>query len=202
MTVIAIIKNRKNKVIMAGDRKLTYDWSLATSMPGPKIRKDVSGVLLGAAGSGNLATILVNLTPVPDLEATDDIEVYMHFKFKKMLLKSLISAGYGDEHGRLMIPEDYGCDGLVVVDGRAFMVDIRNPDPMSHHGNVLSGIVEIEETGFPYAVGCGASSAYPIMLAEKKREGFNTKDHLKLALEITADISPGVDRFFDYIQES
>jgi len=101
-----------------------------------------------------------------------------------------------------MIPEEYSCDGLVVVEGRAFMVDIRHPDSSSGHGNGLPGLVEIEETGFPYAVGCGASSAYPILLAEKKRDGFNTKEHLKLAMEITADISPGVDRYFDYIQEN
>ncbi len=201
MTAIVIIKTKKGRVIMAGDRKLTYDWSLATSMPGPKIRKDAdTGILIGAAGSGNLATVLVNLTKVPDLDLID-VEIYMHFKFKKALIKALLEAGYKDQHNQLMIPEDYGCDGLVVVRGRAFMVDIKHPDWNSNHGNVLGGIVEIEETGFPYAVGCGAASAYPILLAEKKREGYSTKEHLTLAMEIAADIAPGVDKFVDFISE-
>lgn len=185
---------------MAGDRRLTHDWSMATEMPVPKIRKTYEGYLIGAAGSGNLATVLTELTDFPEFKGSS-LSVYMHYQFKKSFIKSLLASGYKDEHNKLMIPQDAEMNGIVVIDSHVFAVDVRHPDDLSDHGNILTGIVEIEEMGTPYAVGCGASTALPILRYLKRQKGYSTKEDLKAAMYEAADLSPGCDHKVDIISE-
>lgn len=195
MTCIAVVKSKRGKVIMAGDRRLTWDWSQAMTMPGAKIRKDkATGILIGAAGTGNICTVFINILKVPKIEV-DDPDVYMFFKFKPALEKALMNAGYQCSAKRLKIPADDECQALVAIQGRVYMVDVVCPDPE------FGGLIQIEESPMPMAVGCGSSSAIPILLAERKREGYSTKEHLQLAMEIAADLSPGVDGNVDFISE-
>ncbi len=201
MTCIAAIKNKLGRIVMAGDRKSTYDWSMAVEMPMPKIREDDSGILIGAAGDGNLCTVLVTLTSIPVID-TSNLDIYMNFKFKGALKKALLTAGYSGDRGELMLPQESQCHGLVAIQGRLYEVIICHPDDTSAHGNVLTGLIMIEEVSLPYAIGSGGPSAYPILLAERKRVGYSTKEHLKLAMDIAAEISPGVSKNVDYIQES
>lgn len=200
MTCIAVCKLKSGKIVMAGDRRLTHDWSMATEMPVPKIRKTDEGYLVGAAGTGNLATVLVELTAFPEAKSSD-LSIYMHFQFKKSLIKSLIASGYGNSDGTLMIPGDDGMHGIVVIHGHVFAVDVRHPDDSAHHGNVLTGIVEIEEMGTPYAVGCGSSTATPILRYLKRQKGYSTKEDLRTAMFEAADLSPGCDFKVDIISE-
>lgn len=202
MTCIAIAKNKNGRIMMAGDRRVSSDWSNAFDLPAtsPKIKKDDSGILMGGAGSANLLTILTKVMIPPD-RGTEDLDVYMQFKFKDALKKALIISGYKDEHNLLKLDQDGDMGAILVLEHRVFLLDVRHPDEFSQHGNILTGIIEILEGPLPYAVGCGADLAKGALLAEKKRLGYNTRDGLRLAMEIAADISPGCSNQVDIISE-
>lgn len=195
-TCIAIVKTKRGKLIMAGDRRASWHWGHAESMNRPKVMKR-NGLLLGATGNGSLCSLLVDLMVIPSIKT--DINTYMFFTFREAVLKILLNQGYGDKDKNLHIPPDSGVSLVVGIQGHAFVVDIDNPYDTEH--TTKGGLISIDEVSTPFATGCGGPSALPILLAERKREGHSTKEHLKLAMEIAADISPGCNNLIDFIQE-
>jgi len=194
-TCIAIIKNRKGKLVMAGDRRARWDWGFSQAMPRPKIIKK-NNILMGGTGDCFLLSLILdNFEPV--LEG--DVITYLNNGFKKGLIKLLKQHGYKDEHDLLRLQKDQEIELLVGIGGRAFIVGFfsgYNPEVL-----VEPSVIGVDEVALPFANGCGGNTAVPILVAEKKREGYSKKEHLTLAMEIAADISPGCDNNIDYISE-
>lgn len=199
MTCIAIIKNKKGKIVMAGDRRVSYDSGEFYQQPEPKIKKcEVTGILLGASGDSNLCELLMNMT-LPDV-TTDKTHLYMQYDFKKALRKHLIQNDYTDQHKVLNIPNKEECEALLVIYGKGYIVNIYNPNSDDFPNS--AGIIAVEPSPIPFAIGSGSSSAIPILLAEHKRDGYMKKDHLALAMQIASETISSVDNQIDYVSEN
>lgn len=197
-TCIAAIKSRSGKIIMAGDRRVSADWGFAYKSPVPKIRKYANGLLIGASGDSGLCTLLVDGYEPRSIE-TDEL-TYLYYTFIKDLAKLVREQpGYQDEHKILRLAIDETCSALIAINGKLFILDIFNPEEHLKEMN-LSRIVP-DTVPLPFAIGCGAPSAIPILLSEKQEIGYNTRAGLKKAMEIAAEISPGCDNNIDFIQE-
>ena len=214
-TCIAVIKGRNGKLIMAGDRRASWHFGHAEKMNRPKIAAVKDGlrldqnenplksgdILLGATGNGSMCSLLVDILDVPEIQG--DVQHYMFFTFREKIQRLLLNQGYGDKEKNLFIPPDSSCELVVGIKGHIYTVNVDNPydDSIREFHSSRGGLIQIDEVSAPYATGCGGPSALPILLAEKKREKCSKKEHLQLAMEIAADISPGCDRNIDYVRE-
>jgi ATP-dependent protease HslVU (ClpYQ) peptidase subunit len=202
-TCISIVKNRRGKLIMAGDRRVSGDWSFCYKCPYPKIKKKNNGILIGASGDSALCKLVVDIFDPPQIDVRD-LEIYMYYKLLPDLNKLIKSQpGYSDEHKLLRIAPTEACSCLIGIKGRVFTVDINNP--LGEHVEAIStlGRIIVDDAPIPYAIGCGSASSLPILLAEHNELGYNTREGLEKAMMIAAEISPGCSAEpFDFIQES
>jgi ATP-dependent protease HslVU (ClpYQ) peptidase subunit len=194
-TVIAVIKNKKGKLIMAGDRQASLDWGMGVTMPRPKINKR-NKILLGATGSGGLCTLFVDVMEIPDIET--DLDTYMFYVFRKSMMKALKSQGYVDKDGSLRLPVDTYCELVIGMQGKCYSVIVSNGDlAEDHYGSQIM----IDENPVPYATGCGGLPALGVLKGKLLEEGQNTQEHLELAVKVACDISPGCGLPLDIIKE-
>lgn len=196
-TCIALCKNKAGQLIMAGDRKVSCDWSFSFKCPFPKIRQSWNGILTGASGDSGLCKQIVDVFEPPKIEP-DDLDLYMNYHYIPALYKHLKTLpNYTDEHKIIRLAEEEACSVLLGIRNRAFIVDISNPESHSKE-NPISRIT-FDDVPIPFVIGCGAASAMPILLEEYNRKKYNTKEVLTRAMEIAAEISPGCDNNLDYI---
>lgn len=194
-TCIAVIKNKRGKLMMAGDRRATWDFSQSQKMPRPKVSKR-DGLLLGGTGDGALCTLIVDIMPILSYE-DQELDNYMFNDFRKQLIKTLKQQGYTDEHNLLKLPRDTDAEIIVGIRGRVYQVIINNPDPDNHY---TVGQVSIDEVNVPYAAGCGGSLAWGALL-ESVDSQYSYKERLERALNIAASVSPGCGDGIDIINE-
>lgn len=202
-TCIAIIKNRQGKLLMAGDRRSSWGYHYAQSMDIPKINKK-DGVLLGATGHGDMCSLFVDdggfEIPEQNVKLTAK---YMYHIFKPAVIKFLLNQGYGyskDRQTHLKLPPGTYCEVVIGISGEAWSMTIENP--CLEESEFLEGHVSVGRVSIPYATGCGGhGTADAILRYELKRKGYITKEELRQALEIVADISPGCDDEIDIIGE-
>lgn len=221
MTCIAAIRNKKGKIMMAGDRRASWDFSQAQSIPRAKITK-YSNMLFGATGDGALCSIFVNLLPrllkplKEDVKSADEIDLYMHSHFYDTAYQLLMQKGFGDQHNLLVVPSDVSCECLIAINNLLYHVTIQNPDP---HKELNSGMISIDELALPFATGCGGQWAWgaadalksdDIYIQDKKRhdkEGkyiirkMTDKELLLKMMNVAAKNSPGCDAVIDIISE-
>lgn len=191
-TVIACIKTKRGKVIMAGDRRITMNDSIVYSCPYAKIKKHKSGILIGGCGDVHLVKLIVHIFESP-LVQVNDADTYMYNIFRPKLIKFLSQHKYADGDNLKLALKEH-CALLVVVLGRLFVVELVHQDESG------SGLV-LDEAPLPWAMGSGADTTYPSLIEALQRDGQNTKEHLKTACELAAQIHPSVGLPLDYIQD-
>jgi len=189
-TIIAAIKNRQGKIIMASDRRVSYDWDESFECPYPKIKKFSNGCIVGASGDSGLCKLFTCNAFTPPPINTNDLDIYMYFKFIPALTNLLkCQVGYQDEHGVLRIAADEMCSLLVAVRGSLFTIDILNPeDGLKEY--CLSRVV-LDDAPIPFAIGCGRKTTLPLLKEAKKEKGYNTKEDLFKAIRAACEVSPG-----------
>jgi hypothetical protein len=186
-TCIAICKNRRGKLMMAGDRLCSYDWGHAVYADRPKIAKK-NNILIGASGDSGLCTLLIDIMVLPE-SSVKDPDKYMFFIFREALVKLLKSSGYIDEDKLLRIPGDTSCNALVGIHGKVYTIDIHNSNP-DHPAKQIGDIV-IDPAPVLSAIGCGSIPALASLIKDKKALGYNTKEHLEEAVLLACEMSPG-----------
>ena len=189
-TCIAVIKNKKGKLMMAGDRRQSWGMSQAQRCPQPKVIKR-NGFLLGGTGHGGICNLITMRMPVKDqanwCTKTMSIDDYMYevlMKDIKHILKDDFKKDGGIIPGRAMI--------VVGHSGHLYEIDI-NPD------KTQSSIV-LDTLSTPYATGCGGQLAWGSLLTTKKLK-MSDKQRLITALHVAAAVSPGCDAEVDIIEE-
>ncbi len=182
--------------MMAGDRRASWDWGKAQSMPKPKIRKR-KGLLLGATGDCFLCSLFVDIMDIPKRKEKQTLEKYMFEDFYLAVKAELLVHGFADEHHILKIPEDIGCEVLVGVEGKVFIIDIVNTE---FRKESTQGLILIDEVALPYAAGCGDSVEAILRYVLKTKKSISKAD-LKLAVQVIAEISPGCDDKIDILVE-
>jgi hypothetical protein len=195
-TVIAAIKNRSGKIVMAADRRASFDWGFAQEMAIPKLIK-LNGLVMGFTGVCAIYT-LIRCIPLETINIYDP-ELYLQEKFAPLIEKKLKQHGFKDEHNLLRIPSEYNSTLLIGLFNRLFLLNMDGPDTDSQTLPQPS-LVTIEEVGLPFAVGCG-DSAMHLLMESKRVRGYNIKEDLHNAVEHACKVSPGCSLPIDYIQE-
>lgn len=194
-TCIAIIKNRKNKLVIAGDRRCSWGYSFAQSMEFPKINKK-DNILLGATGDGDMCSLFVEDGGFKFPEKrVKCLNTYMYHTVKPAVHRFLLAQNYGKKGDLLLSPGTY-VEVVIGIEGQVWSLTIQNPLPegVEHMaGDISLGRIP----SIPYVTGCGRGSAYSVLKYIKKTRGIITKEDLLAAMEITAEISPGCDNVID-----
>jgi len=199
-TVIALVKNKKGKLMIAGDRRSSWGYHYAQSMEIPKINKK-NNILLGATGNGDMCSLIVDDGGLefPEKEV-DSVTTYMYHVLRPSVLKFLINQGYGykDKYSKLELPPGMFCEIVLGIEGEAWSLIIDNP--FSEDSDQLGGNISLGRVSVPYTTGCGGhGTADAPILYEIRKKGYVTKEELKMILEVVADIAPGCDGKIDII---
>lgn len=196
-TCISLIKTKTGELMMAGDRKVSADWSFSYSCPNPKIRKSWNGILTGASGDSGLCKTIIDVFEPPKME-TEDTDLYMAYYYVPALHKHLKNIpGYIDEHRLLRLAVDESCLLIIGLSGKGYVVDISNPEE-EYKEAPLARIV-FDDIPIPFSIGCGSTSALPILLDEYNNKKYNTKATLTKAMIVAAEISPGCNASLDFL---
>ncbi len=186
-TCITAIKTKRGKLVMAGDRRASWDWSQAHNCTQAKVMKR-DGVLIGATGDSALCKLFVEVMDIPTIDVTDT-DTYMYYKFQQALVRTLKQqVGYADTHKNLCIPSDVSCQLLVAVLGRLYTIEISNPDPDKERSG---GLISIDDAPIPFAIGCGALASLGVLHGKLMEHGQLTKEDLILSLQVACELSPG-----------
>ena len=201
-TCIAIME-REGVVYMAGDRRSSWGFYQAQSMPVPKI-SNRGGMLIGATGSGFLCSLIVDIIKFPDVPKTKPMH-YMCNVVTKTIYDDLVSKGFATPSGFLKIPSDYYCEAIIVIKGNAYSLVIENAYSEDSHEGAIANIT-VDPVSIPYATGCGGQWAWGVLEEHKNfvnagKIKLTPHESLKRALKIAAKFSPGCDSVIDIISE-
>lgn len=200
-TCIAVIE-RDGVVYMAGDRRMSWDFSQAQPSPIPKIAKRC-GMLIGATGSGFLCSLMVDIIQYPKPTAKQKPFDYVMNTVCKIIHDTLIEKGFSNGNGMMKIPSNHAAEGLFIMKGEAFSIVIAN-EYDSDSADGAMGHVTGDVVSFPYATGCGGQWAWGVLeehslLSNKLK--LTPHESLRRALRIAAKFSPGCDSQIDIISE-
>lgn len=183
MTCISVCRNKDGRLMMAGERKLTIGEELVQYMSKPKIMKR-DGILIGAAGGGNLSSIFVEVMKIP--KVIPDTTEYMYVTFYKAVYQELKAMNFVNTAGELNIPEPMECTVLVCVNNLLYRVNICGPDKK---GN--TGYIAVDEMETPFAIGSGAMVATTSLLKDIGGSSkLLTRKHLVSAIKLACQIDP------------
>lgn len=187
-TCLAVVRNKKGKLLFAGDRRVSWGMSLAQVTSRPKVIKR-EGMLFAGTGSAYICDLIIEVmhtSPCPDHIRPFD---HMHNTVFNDVVTVLEDKFVFDKKEKVVVYEDSLAIILVAVKGELFQVVIDQG----------SGII-INSIAAPFATGCGGAYALGALLAMEK---LNLKEEVKLtyALQVAAKVSPGCDDNIDIIIE-
>ena len=189
-------------VYMAGDRRVSWDWSQAQSMPVPKINKRCE-MLIGATGSAFLTSIIVDVIQYPKIKRGEKQMDYMINVICKEIRESLIGHGFRNGFGMLKIPSDYYAEAVFVIRGKAFSISVENRYDSDSADGSMAHVVG-DAISYPYATGCGGQWAWGVIhehgeLINSGKLKMTPETSLTRALKVAAKYSPGCDSKIDII---
>lgn len=177
MTCILAVRYTKNKIYLAGDRRITADDELYT-MPQPKVSKR-NGVLLGVCGDAGFCQLVNNSLKIPT--PFQDTARYINFAFVNSV-KSLLKATLCDVTDSEI---------MVVVNNEVWTVEVG----LSKEDHKLQFSATQHQT--PIAIGSGS---LPVIAAYLASNEGSTIDKIQNAYNIVADLIASVDNNVDIIK--
>lgn len=192
MTCIAVVRDKKGKLVMAGDRRMTWGAHKYQVKPHPKVIKR-NKVLIGGTGLGSIIDLVRNLINFPAPTKKDDPYKWVDKIFMPRFIKALTERGY-KKSGEFSIPEECRTYILLGVKGELFEVSVES----SKSGQSLAGF---DHLNTPYATGCGGQLAWGSLLTTQDDKHLSAKERLETALKVTANVSGGCDSNIDVISE-
>lgn len=196
-TCIAAVTDKKGRIHIAADRRVSWDFSQAQTMPHAKVIKR-DGVILAGTGDSYLCDLLTQYLEIPNVEGYENYPGHYVFHPLYNSVKKLLSQrGFYDERRTLKIPREMSVEVLLAVHGQLFTISINNPDELSDAPN---GVIQCGQINVPYATGCGGLLAWGSLLTTQEM-GMKPKERLLLALNVAAQVSPGCDNIIDIENE-
>src|SRR5687768_3464526 len=119
MTCIAVIKNKKGKLVFASDRRMSWGMYQTQVTPNPKIVKRESFILAGT-GSSYLCSVIKNFIQLPPVHENCDPFTYMHEVFFNQLIELLRQKKLVDKDDRISLPVDMSSEIVVGYKGKLF----------------------------------------------------------------------------------
>lgn len=186
-TCIAVIRNKKGKLVFAGDRRISWGVSAQVSPISKVVKRD--GFLFGGTGNAYLCGLLCNSLSLPEVPKNMTAMAYAHEVLIPTVLTTLEEKGLLDGVHKTITSEDTSVEVVVGIKSELFSLFVDKDAGV--------GVVPINT---PYATGCGGDFAMGSLMTT---EGSPIKDldRLKYALRVAAQASPGCDANVDIIQE-
>lgn len=195
-TCIAAIKVN-NKIMIASDRRVTWNGDQYQTMPRSKTRKR-NGILISATGDSYLCTLMVDQLEIPTAPTKPSLlDKYIHNTLRNKILKLLTSKQFINEHDALDIGLGRSAEILVAVRGHLFQFIIQN---MGDRNSRVGDVVEADEVNLPYATGCGGLVALGSLITTDTLK-YEPKKRLELALTVASQVMSGCDSNIDVISE-
>lgn len=197
-TCIAALRTKHGKIMIGADRRASWDFSQAQTMPRSKLSKK-DGLMLAGTGDGALCTLFVDVMKIPEIKVKDP-DLYMFQFFYHSVVRVLEQRGYVQEHKILKIPKDSYAEIVVACLGKLYQVVIHNPE----HGWLTespNGLVSIDEVALPYGTGCGGLIAWGALLENKdlfvydeRKDTYRKltdRERMTRAITTACEVSPG-----------
>lgn len=197
-TVIAICKRRDGKLMIAGDRRASWGFSMAQSMEFPKVNKK-DNILLGATGHGDLCSLFVEDGGFKFPERkVKCLNAYMYHNVKPAVHRFLIGQKYGTKD-TMSLPPDAYVAVVIGIDDQVWELCVSNPLEDGHHfaGDISLGRIP----AIPYATGCGGLTTLSVMNYILKKKKHLTKQDLEEAVQMAIEMSPGCGGKCDVITQ-
>lgn len=194
-TCIAAIKNKKGKIFIAADRRVSWGAHQAQSMINAKVIKR-DGLILAGTGDSFLCDIFTRIMLIPERKV-ENTDTYIHEQFYKQIKKTLDHKGLSDKDGSLKIPVELEVELLIALDNRLYSLVVYNPDPETKDSH---GLIIVDELALPYATGCGGQLAWGSLLTTENMS-MTPKERLIIALKVAAEVSPGCNDKIDIENE-
>lgn len=195
-TVLLAIKNKKGKIMMAGDRRVSWGMDAACKSPYPKVIKR-DNLLFAGTGCAYLCDLVVKFAPIPPFSVDESLYQYIHGTFYNSLVPYLQQKGIlVKDEIRINVNEDkddkdWGASILIGAKGELVVLDISN----------TGSPVAICPVALPFNAGCGGMYAIGAYTAVEKDKTLTDKQKLTKAIKIAAKYSPGCDANVDIIEE-
>lgn len=196
-TCLAIVRDDKGKLHLAGDRRISWGYHKAQVMVRPKVMKR-DGLLLAGTGVSAICTEVVALFPIPEVSPTIDVEIYINEIFIPNLMNFLHDKHYmhpverrlhyKEELLRHGVEEWFGALILIGIKGQVFELTVDND------------VIAADLVDAPTAAGCGGELALGSLLTTEKTK-MPAKKRLITALTVAASVSPGCDHNIDIVSE-
>lgn len=196
-TCILATQQKNKKIMIATDRRVSWDFGQAQTMSIPKLVKR-DGVIMAGTGSAYLCDIILHSL---DLSDRKDMSVYdfMNEFFYNRLKKLFIRKGFHDEHQRLVLPADVSVEVVLAIDHLLFSICVSNPEESNPYSNSasLQGLIDVVQLSLPYGTGCGGQWAWGAIEGLKDVKDLSLKEKVIIAMNVAAKYSPGCDNNID-----
>lgn len=193
MTCIAVLKDKKNSLWFASDRRLTSDYNIIEANE-PKT-KLMGNILVAGAGTAWICDLILERYTFPDIDPEDPENFWTHNILYPDLIRWLREEGYVDRgtirlntnnsRGKEDKDEEYA---ILIIGANAALFELT----------VGESAIFITKVDTPYATGSGGPFALGSLRTTEK-SGMKIKDRLILACKVAADCNSACDKRIDIL---
>ena len=146
-TCIAVVEDTDGLLVMAADRRISFEGGAYQKAPVSKINKR-NGVILGGSGHGFICSLLVDQMPIPEINEDNTVD-YMFNTFIGQVIVYLRNLGVVHPTELRLIDSMsnpnhvYETGILIVLDSRVYGLSLSKE------------CISLDMLSAPYAVGCG-----------------------------------------------
>lgn len=209
-TCILAVKERNGKILIAADKRVSWDFNQAQDVPSefPKVMKR-NGLLIASTGDSGLCHLIVHDMTIRPIPTKMSSSKYMRYHFLPQIRSTLFEAGLADDKLLPRLPHDYDAEIIVACKGTLWSIVVHN----TSHENV-GGMVDLTPVSVPYASGCGGVWAWASMISSQMGPNLYMKDsktgkyrqlsirqQVDKAMRIAGEMSPGCSTSYDIVEE-
>lgn len=192
MTCIAVLRKKNGKLIMAGDRRMSWGMMKHQVKVTPKVHKR-NGLLIGGTGTCYIIELAHTILKVRPPNKKEDPVIYINNVFLEEFKKLLMNKGFKKD-GNIHLTNSFRTILIIAIKSKLFEleVDVDNDKNFS--------FIIVDQIEAPYAHGCGGYYALGSLLTTENMR-MPEEERLTIALQVAAKMSPGCDDNIDILEE-
>jgi len=187
LTCLVAIKNKRGKIIVGADRRVSWGSSHYQESVYAKVRKD-DGIIMAFCGDCHIGNLIVNIMKRP--QVITDHKAYMYQILPKSIKKILLNQDIRTDK-ELVIPEN--TEIIVAIEGCLYQLElVRTED--------IKGLVKVDQLSIPYCTGSGGHVAWGSLLTTENLD-MSSRERVRLAIEVSSRVVHSVDSKIDICVE-
>lgn len=184
MTCIAVIKDSRNNILLASDRRITDSSDHIQIMDKPKYVLK-SNILMASAGDAWVGDFIQEVVDIEKPNPSCPGMIYIHNHLIPRIKRHLQACGMESEG--TLFPKSASASTLIIINNQLFSLECDN------------GELSVIECSFPYAIGSGASYALGSLITTEG-SGMSAKNRLTRALQVASKLCASCDDNIDIIK--